>query len=824
MLLVHGANPVYSLPRRDAASRDALAQGEARRVASRRCPTRPPSARTSCCPITRRSSRWGDAAPRAGRARARAADAAPALRHARARRHAARRRPRDRRPTSRRSCRPGSFRSVLEAAWAGADFARGARRRGGVLRRRRRTRRRGSSRRARLELAAPRSTARASSRCSRSRTRFLYDGRGANLPLAPGNARPVTKSPGQSWAETQPRDGRALGVELGDVLAVETPAGAIELPALPRGGIRDDVIAIRSARATRVGHLRARTRGQGVPGERARRERDRGAARAASTRRGGRAWLTEKAKVAATGAHQRLPLLQWQRQPARAPARRGDHARGASSAGRRRRARRATTAGARDAGRARVRPGHGRGHGEAHERTFHEQARTRPTGQRLPLGHDDRPRPCTGLQRLHRACYVENNIPRVGEDEVRRVPPDGVAAHRALGRRRRARAEAGRGRSFQSREKLGDVDVRNAPMLCQHCGAAPCEPVCPVFATYHNAEGLNGDVYNRCVGTRYCANNCPYKVRRFNYFDYQIERWPEPLNLVPQPGRDGARQGRDGEVHVLRAAHPVGAPGRAKDEKRAIADGEVTTACAQACPTERDRVRQPEATRRARSSQGGSRPARGYHALHELNTRPAVTYLAKVDARRGRRAEAMTPPPAESVAAMIRPDAGAVGLEDQPRPPRACMDGASASATCCCSALLAGLVRRRRRRLDLPDLQGPRHRRLHAPGVLGRVHRHVRVLGRHRARRHADLGDPLPVPRQVAQRDQPQRRGDDGVRGHDRGAVPRHPPRPHLEVLLHPSVPEPARRSGRTSRARWCGTCSRSPPTPPSRSCSSTSA
>ena len=108
---------------------------------------------------------------------------------------------------------------------------------------------------------------------------------------------------------------------------------------------------------------------------------------------------------------------------------------------------------------------------------------------------------------------------------------------------------------------------------------------------------------------------------------------------------------------------------------------------------------------------------------------------------------------------------------------------------------LAGLARRRHG-VALPDLQGPRHRRLLAPGVLGRVHRHLRVLGRHRARRHADLGDPLPVPRQVAQRDQPQRRGDDDLRGLHRAALPRHPRRPHLEGVLHPSVPEPARALG----------------------------
>jgi len=180
----------------------------------------------------------------------------------------------------------------------------------------------------------------------------------------------------------------------------------------------------------------------------------------------------------------------------------------------------------------------------------------------------------------------------------------------------------------RNHEELGKVDVRHAPMMCQQCGAAPCEPVCPVFATYHNPEGLNGMVYNRCIGTRYCSNNCPYKVRRFNWYDFSLENWPKPLHLMLNPDVTVRAQGvMEKCTYCTQRIEAARQP--AKDQKRLIRDGEVTTACAQACPTHAitfGNVKDPEST----VSKKRQEPVRGYVALQGLNTRPATMYLAKV--------------------------------------------------------------------------------------------------------------------------------------------------------------------------------------------------
>jgi molybdopterin-containing oxidoreductase family iron-sulfur binding subunit len=159
-------------------------------------------------------------------------------------------------------------------------------------------------------------------------------------------------------------------------------------------------------------------------------------------------------------------------------------------------------------------------------------------------------------------------------------------------------------------------------MLCQQCHNAPCEPVCPVFAAVHSpAEDLNLQVYNRCVGTRYCANNCPYQVRVFNWRDYER---PEPLNNQFNPDVTVRRRGvMEKCTFCIQRIHR--AEDQAKSEGREVQDGEFAPACAQACPADAiifGRLDDPE----SRVNQL-SEPGRGFQMLEELGTVPRITYF-----------------------------------------------------------------------------------------------------------------------------------------------------------------------------------------------------
>jgi molybdopterin-containing oxidoreductase family iron-sulfur binding subunit len=213
---------------------------------------------------------------------------------------------------------------------------------------------------------------------------------------------------------------------------------------------------------------------------------------------------------------------------------------------------------------------------------------------------------CTGCEACVVACHAENNIPTVGPEEAAR----GRAMHWI-------RVE----RYYDGH--FPDVKVKFRPVFCQHCDAAPCEPVCPTFASYHTAEGLNGQVYNRCIGTRYCANACPYNVRFFNFFN---PVWEMPLDLQLNPDVSvrevGVMEKCTFCVQRIKAAETS-----AKAEGRELKDGEVQPACAQTCAP-RALVfgdlndPQSEAARLAKSN-------RATKLLGDLGTQPKVIYLER---------------------------------------------------------------------------------------------------------------------------------------------------------------------------------------------------
>ncbi len=172
---------------------------------------------------------------------------------------------------------------------------------------------------------------------------------------------------------------------------------------------------------------------------------------------------------------------------------------------------------------------------------------------------------CTGCQACVVACHAENNVPIASEDQV--------IADRSMHWMRIERYWEG---------EYPDVKAVFVPVMCQHCGEAPCEPVCPVYATYHSdAENLSMMAYLRCVGTRYCANNCPYRVRFFNYFDPVFEP-PLYNQLNPDVTVRSAGVMEKCSFCIQRIRR---ATEKAKVEARPLRDGEVTPACVQSCPT-----------------------------------------------------------------------------------------------------------------------------------------------------------------------------------------------------------------------------------------------
>jgi molybdopterin-containing oxidoreductase family iron-sulfur binding subunit len=231
---------------------------------------------------------------------------------------------------------------------------------------------------------------------------------------------------------------------------------------------------------------------------------------------------------------------------------------------------------------------------------------------------------CLGCGACAVACIAENNVPVVGK------------------------AEAAYGRQvhwLRVERWLEDGPRYEAPnffmpMFCQHCEVAPCEPVCPVFAAYRTEEGLNGQVYNRCVGTRYCGNNCPYHVRRFNWYNYDF---PAPLDVQLNPEVTVRQLGVMEKCTMCIQRIVAGKDHAHRDAKRPVRDGDITTACQQTCPTRAITFGNLKDAESAVAKL--RRSPRAYPVLEELGTRPGVTYLKKVVRAHGPAPEGAKPAP-----------------------------------------------------------------------------------------------------------------------------------------------------------------------------------
>lgn len=211
---------------------------------------------------------------------------------------------------------------------------------------------------------------------------------------------------------------------------------------------------------------------------------------------------------------------------------------------------------------------------------------------------------CTGCQACVIACHAENNVPVVGEKE----------------------SAYGRWAHWIHIERYWEgeypnIKARFMPVLCQHCTEAPCEPVCPVYATYHSEEGLNAQIYNRCIGTRFCGNACPYKVRTYNWFDPQF---PEPLFEQLNPDVTVRTRGiMEKCTFCVQRIRRVEEDAQA--ENRDVSDGEIQPACVQTCAPRAfvfGDLNDPE----SEVSQL-TRSHRSFRFLDHLGTNPAVVYL-----------------------------------------------------------------------------------------------------------------------------------------------------------------------------------------------------
>lgn len=408
-----------------------------------------------------------------------------------------------------------------------------------------------------------------------------FDGRAANRPWLQELPDPITQANWSSWAEISTKTAKDFGLAQGDMVTLSTDHGEITVPVYLTEYVHDGIVAVPIGQGHSEYGRYAKSVGGGNVLSLLTTQVDRSESAVAL--------LSTNVTVTRSLATGSLPNVQ-----------------GSDSQHGRELARTKLVAGAVAAAGAHEAHAHEHHHDEHHHeaKQMYEQ-RPHPLyqwGMAIDLAA------CTGCSACVVACYAENNIPVVGKKVV----------------------EEGREMSWLRIERYYDgegeeLKVNFLPMMCQHCQNAPCEPVCPVYATYHNEEGLNAMVYNRCVGTRYCSNNCSYKVRRFNWFDYEV---PETLSwqLNPDVTKRGVGVMEKCTFCVQRINE---AKARAKDLGRQVEDGDVKPACVQSCPTQAlvfGNLNDPKSKVSKISKDG-----RAYKVLdHHINTQPSVTYLEDI--------------------------------------------------------------------------------------------------------------------------------------------------------------------------------------------------
>jgi molybdopterin-containing oxidoreductase family iron-sulfur binding subunit len=429
----------------------------------------------------------------------------------------------------------------------------------------------------------------------------LHDGRFANDGWLQELPDPLTKLTWDNPALLSPRTAESLGLANEDVVRLDYAGRSLELPVWILPGMADGVVALTLGygrpKAGRIGS------GVGFDTFTVRGSRAPGFDRGVTLSRLGR-----KYPLSATQNHGSMegrPIIRESTLAELRSARASHPEQGESGHGRGEAAHAEGAARERPAGQGRGAPGVFED--EPHHFSLwkeHAYDRGHQWGMTIDLNA------CTGCNACMTACQSENNVPIVGKAQV--------AKGREMHWLRVDRYFAG--------EPSGSPETVFQPVPCMHCEDAPCEQVCPVAATVHDAQGLNVMVYNRCIGTRYCSNNCPYKVRRFNFFNFTKDT-PAILRLAMNPDVTVRARGvMEKCTYCTQRINRVKID--AKLAGRDIRDGDVRTACQQACPAaaiEFGDLR--DASSRVVKAKADPR---NYALLDELNTKPRTTYLAKV--------------------------------------------------------------------------------------------------------------------------------------------------------------------------------------------------